>query len=269
MLLLLFVCHLPCKAASFNCNGQISNIERAICGNKHLSLLDERLAIAFSLVRERFGGIAVNEQRRWLMERDLCKVDVSCLKREYEYRTELLNRPGYKPAPRPGTGLDQLPPPTISNLDSRHNIDAILQECFSDSACRQYLMLIVPKYSERSLMPEAAVFRQLQLCSEDPYSLSAVCWSFIATFLENEMADRIKFALQGVERICELRVDRKQFLWETAINSECDREAKVDLDTSQYGQAYSYCRGNRIRDQIAVLKSVGNCLPCSKCLAAW
>jgi uncharacterized protein len=173
IVMLLFTFCLPCRAASFNCNGQISNIERTICSNKELSLLDEQLTEAFSLVRTRFGSIALHEQRRWLMSRDMCKVDVRCLKSSYEYRIKLLARPKYEPQPRWGTGLDNLPPATISNLNSNHNIDAVLQKCFSEPTCREYSTLLIQRFSKSTLLPAAAVVEQLQQC-QDGRSESAI-----------------------------------------------------------------------------------------------
>jgi uncharacterized protein len=268
VMLLLSAFVLSCRAASFNCNGQISNIESAICNNKELSLLDEQLAEAFSVLRARFGSVALHDQRRWLMSRDMCKADVKCLKHSYENRITLLAMPKYEPRPRWGTGLNALPPTTISNLDSNHTIDAVLQKCHSEPACREYASLAISRFSKSTLLPQAAVIDQLQHCQEGN-SNSAICWAFRATFLENELADRIKFALRDTDQTCEMRMDRKQFLWEHRIYTECDRIPSTDLDFSQYSQVLSYCRGDKIRDRIGVLKEIGTCQPCSKCLAAW
>ena len=268
VMLLLFVFLLPCRAASFSCNGQISNIERTICSNKDLSLLDERLASAFSIVREKFGSTAMHEQRTWLMWRDLCKVDVRCLKNSYDSRIYLLNLPNYEPQARRGLGFNSPPPDTISNLSSNQTIGVVLQTCFAEPACRQYSSALIPRFSKSTLIPESGVIDQLQRCTDGP-SNSAICWSFRATFLENELADLVKSALQGAEETCESRLDRKPFMWERTVDTACDREASIDPGSAEYAQALLYCRGNRIRDQIDVVKSIGSCRPCSKCLAAW
>jgi uncharacterized protein len=267
-MLLLLAFFLPCRAASFNCNGQISSIERTICSNKDLSLLDERLASAFLIVRDKFGGTALHDQRTWLMWRDVCKSNVACLKLTYDVRIQLLTQAKYEPPPRRGLGFTDSPPVTISELDSDQTIGTVLQKCFADPACRQYSSSVVPRFSKSTLLPESAVIKQLQICA-DGSSDSAICWAFRATFLENELADRIRFALQGADETCELRLDRRQFTWERTIDTACEREATTDLGFSEYPRAYSYCRGNRFKSQIGVLKSIGSCQPCSRCLAAW
>ncbi len=87
---------LPVEGASFDCGKSRTFIEKAICGNKQLSGMDDRLA-------EEYGkALAVafapdelkEEQRDWLAKvRNSCQ-DSACLKRVYAQRIELLSTYG-------------------------------------------------------------------------------------------------------------------------------------------------------------------------------
>jgi uncharacterized protein YecT (DUF1311 family) len=80
------------SGASFDCNKSRTFIEKAICGNKQLSKLDDTLTETYRKTLE----IAFTpedlkqEQRSWLSGiRNACQ-DVSCLKHAYEQRIEYL-----------------------------------------------------------------------------------------------------------------------------------------------------------------------------------
>jgi uncharacterized protein len=80
-----------CSAASFDCRRPASHAERAICADRELSQLDERLAFAY----KRFMSTSAQpyedqrQQQRWLAERDGCR-DTACIREKYTLRlTEL------------------------------------------------------------------------------------------------------------------------------------------------------------------------------------
>lgn len=60
------------QAASFDCRLAKSPAEKAICSDSALSLMDEKLNVAFKTAREQWGGAAreyvLNDQRAWLLD---------------------------------------------------------------------------------------------------------------------------------------------------------------------------------------------------------
>ena len=60
------------QAASFDCNLAKSPTEKAICNDSALSLLDEKLNVAFKAAREQWASAArdyvLNDQRAWLRD---------------------------------------------------------------------------------------------------------------------------------------------------------------------------------------------------------
>jgi uncharacterized protein len=79
-------------AASFDCNKSHTYIERAICSNKQLSNLDERLAAAYQKTLQKAvePEELKQEQRDWLYnKRNLCQ-DFECLRQSYEERLKAL-----------------------------------------------------------------------------------------------------------------------------------------------------------------------------------
>lgn len=62
----------PIQAASFDCRLAKSPTEKAICSDPALSLMDEKLNVAFKTAREQWGGAAreyvLNDQRAWLLD---------------------------------------------------------------------------------------------------------------------------------------------------------------------------------------------------------
>lgn len=78
-------------AASYNCARAQSSIEKMICANPQLSLLDEKLAADYkTAAKATQSKDMVLEQRKWISEvRNLC-MDTACLVREYKARDKVL-----------------------------------------------------------------------------------------------------------------------------------------------------------------------------------
>ncbi len=75
------------RAASFDCSQMANQIEKLICADIELSILDEKLAAAY---KRALDAPATNEplkrqQREWLYTRDACTT-ATCLKKSYEAR---------------------------------------------------------------------------------------------------------------------------------------------------------------------------------------
>lgn len=93
-------------AASFRCHGDITKVEKLICSNIYVSLLDDKLFEIYSakLENEKFQDepkdIQIRrEQKKWLNKRNRCR-DIDCIKNEYEIRIDQLtsvNRKGNIP----------------------------------------------------------------------------------------------------------------------------------------------------------------------------
>jgi uncharacterized protein len=73
-------------AASFDCAGQLTTVERAICANERLSRLDDELEREYKHAVE-YGRISHlrEKQRQWIRERDACKTE-NCLVHAYDRR---------------------------------------------------------------------------------------------------------------------------------------------------------------------------------------
>ncbi len=94
------------QAASFDCNLAKSSTEKAICNDPALSLLDEKLNVAFKAAREQWASAAreyvLNDQRAWL--RDVSSefsgqpdsiAALKQLKERYRKRNRHLSSPAY------------------------------------------------------------------------------------------------------------------------------------------------------------------------------
>ena len=89
------------QAASFDCKKAGNNIERAICQDPEISMLDEELSKVYKIVRMKEKEV-VKEQRAWLKIRNKC-ADSACLKRIYSERiAELVSRGALKEAEEKG-----------------------------------------------------------------------------------------------------------------------------------------------------------------------
>jgi uncharacterized protein len=82
------------SAASFDCAKAATSVERAICQDEQVSVLDEYLARYYSAARKALGRGATclrADQREWLKSvRDRC-ADSECLRRAYLERLALLD----------------------------------------------------------------------------------------------------------------------------------------------------------------------------------
>ncbi|PNB46838.1 hypothetical protein C1X29_26225 [Pseudomonas sp. GW456-12-10-14-LB2] len=96
LLLTSFVFATASHAASFDCAGASSPVEKAVCADPYTSSLDEKLG---ALWRTTLAHVAdpqalKADQRAWLKNRSLCGADPACLAREYLMRlTELKYAP--------------------------------------------------------------------------------------------------------------------------------------------------------------------------------
>lgn len=81
-------------AASFDCTKAATTIEKQICANSELSVLDEELSAHYANLRNAGGSQAnmINKsQRKWLQDRNHCS-EVDCLKRTYIARISALKK---------------------------------------------------------------------------------------------------------------------------------------------------------------------------------
>jgi uncharacterized protein len=81
------------NAASFDCEKATSQVEKIICGDEELSILDEALNVAYlkALKRADIQQQTVASQRQWLKkERNACR-DAASLKNAYETRIQALS----------------------------------------------------------------------------------------------------------------------------------------------------------------------------------
>lgn len=94
------------RAASFDCKLAKSPTEKAICSDPALSLMDEKLNIAFKATREQWGGAAreyvLNDQRSWLLDvnseyqgQTNKQAAMRQLKERYRKRNRHLSSPAY------------------------------------------------------------------------------------------------------------------------------------------------------------------------------
>lgn len=86
---------------SYACYGRLTDTERAICSDPHLSQLDRVMARLYYVERdlssrERQRHLK-RDQRIWLDWRDTCGADRGCLQRRYEQRILDLAPPGRVP----------------------------------------------------------------------------------------------------------------------------------------------------------------------------
>ncbi len=109
---------------SFRCTGNLSRVERAICGSRNLSRLDRSMVRIyrrkFSTAGNRSKRVLRAEQSVWVTWRDTCGGNVRCLDRRYFNRINgLLGRPaaGGNPGPSepaPAAAADTITSRTVS-----------------------------------------------------------------------------------------------------------------------------------------------------------
>ncbi|MDB5420177.1 MAG: periplasmic protein [Brevundimonas sp.] len=84
------------EAASFNCARAGTPSERAICGSRALEDRDVEMATSFGLIRPVFAmggrGAFMDEQSAWLVQRNRCGGDRTCLTRRYDERIAALRQ---------------------------------------------------------------------------------------------------------------------------------------------------------------------------------
>lgn len=99
----------PAQAASFDCAKASTKIEKLICTDAALSLLDEELAGAYkaALQDEKQADSIRQAQKQWMKERNTCD-DAYCVKRTYAARLEGLSNNGES------TGRETVAPSTTS-----------------------------------------------------------------------------------------------------------------------------------------------------------
>jgi uncharacterized caspase-like protein/uncharacterized protein len=80
---------------SFDCTGNLSAAEAAVCGSTVLSLLDDELTRAYGRIYARLTRAEkqtlLAEQRKWLTTRNACDADTNCLMAEYRARVQQLH----------------------------------------------------------------------------------------------------------------------------------------------------------------------------------
>jgi hypothetical protein len=67
---------------SFGCAGSLSASEDAICGDAELAAWDRAIALWFKVGRTA-NSITVAQQRNWLLQREKCQSDKSCLRQTF------------------------------------------------------------------------------------------------------------------------------------------------------------------------------------------
>ncbi|MGH8109212.1 MAG: lysozyme inhibitor LprI family protein [Arenimonas sp.] len=94
------------QAASFDCRLAKTSIEKAICSDPALSLLDEKLNVAFKAAREQWNSAAreyvLNDQRAWLKDvtsefqgQPNNALAMKQLKERYRKRNRYISSPAY------------------------------------------------------------------------------------------------------------------------------------------------------------------------------
>jgi uncharacterized protein YecT (DUF1311 family) len=132
--------HCPSKsiAASFDCSKAATKVEKMICGDAHLSRLDDDLGRNYSNAMKKFPNTdqLKQEQRAWLKEREKCK-NVECLDSEYRERIHELIvelEPYYDPLQ-----LDKTELYNFAKLTSEETIGSELEVDLNDDGKDEYL----------------------------------------------------------------------------------------------------------------------------------
>ena len=76
----------PLQAASFDCNKAVTKTEKAICADPELSSLDNLLASAWRVAKNK---VSLEDQRNWMEIRDRCATE-ECLRKEMGIRIGVL-----------------------------------------------------------------------------------------------------------------------------------------------------------------------------------
>ena len=86
-----FSCLLPVQAASFDCTGALTDTEAAICADDELSTLDTIMGYLWNdafewIVSEEEQPVETSIQRDWLLTRNSCGSQISCIREAYHTR---------------------------------------------------------------------------------------------------------------------------------------------------------------------------------------
>jgi uncharacterized protein len=114
------------QAASFDCEKASNKIERTICQDSEISMLDEELSRVYKMVRMKEKEV-VKEQRAWLRIRNKC-ADSACLKKTYSERVaELVSRGALREAEAKAAS-DARAAAQVKALDGRQSTNRTLDE---------------------------------------------------------------------------------------------------------------------------------------------
>lgn len=96
MALIVWIAALSCslRAASFDCAKAVASIEKSICSDQELAILDDNLSSLYGFVLKESDESLANairkEQRLWLkQDRDICQ-NKTCISNAYRHRIEYL-----------------------------------------------------------------------------------------------------------------------------------------------------------------------------------
>ena len=86
-----FFCLLPVQAASFDCASELTGTEAAICADDELSTLDTIMGYLWNdafewIVNEEEQPVETSIQRDWLLTRNSCGSQISCIREAYQTR---------------------------------------------------------------------------------------------------------------------------------------------------------------------------------------
>jgi uncharacterized protein len=124
----LFLINTSCLASSFDCSASISHIEKLICDNKDISLLDEKMAEAYTNVIFSEGDGTIHKtQGLWLKTtRNACH-SLDCLRKVYQKRIASLEKSleDIKKRPVGKVKSDAEACDLVANYEARGMIDAL------------------------------------------------------------------------------------------------------------------------------------------------
>jgi uncharacterized protein len=157
---LLFAAALPACAASFDCTRAKLDFEKAVCSDKNLSNLDEKLASAYKDLADASNNPAAlrADQRDWGRGRSECMKDqgksLACLARSYIDRTRLLTlaanafrAPGAKSSFK------------LNDVSQKHDFEVrMLEPCRKPRACDGAAIVLVLRKGEST--PQSFVLQE-------------------------------------------------------------------------------------------------------------
>jgi uncharacterized protein YecT (DUF1311 family) len=218
------------QAASFDCAKASTAVEKLICADEKLSILDDQLTTAYKAATETATDKATlkTQQKNWLKKkRNICK-DAECLTKAYQSRIDALAKnitPAHSAEPD-GFMLD------ASKRIENQKLPLTFKLVFGDSypICKPYVdMLNAAKYMEypaceRKILPE---FKQFK----------AVEWTEITDKEEMEkiMEKNITMELAGSDNLNEQNKNVFINSAKTKINDGSMKVYKADMDLGSDG----------------------------------